>query len=73
MRIFVRSGTHGILRCSISPENSQLSKKLKGIRDQIVASGMPLLTPEEVEKEVLERRGGYQENICLPSAPLPQS
>ncbi len=59
---------------AVSPvEKSQLGKKLQGIRDQIVASGMPLLTPEEVEREVLERRGGYQENICPPSAPSPQS
>ena len=39
---------------------SQLGEKLQGIRDRIVASGTPLLTPEEIEQEVLERRGEYQ-------------
>lgn len=42
-------------------ERSALGEKLQGIRDRIVVSGMPLLTAEEVEQEVLERRGGYQE------------
>jgi hypothetical protein len=41
-------------------ESSALGQKLQSIRDRIVASGMPLLTAEEVEQEVLERRGGYQ-------------
>jgi hypothetical protein len=40
---------------------SALGERLQAIRDQIVESGMPLLTPEEVEQEVLDRRGGYQE------------
>lgn len=44
-----------------SIEVSQLGSKLRSIREQIVASGMPLLTPEQVRQEVLERRGGYQE------------
>lgn len=44
-----------------STDASQLGNKLKSIRDQIVASDMPLLTPEQVRQEVLERRGGYQE------------
>jgi hypothetical protein len=35
-------------------------KKLQSIRDKIVASGEPLLTADEIEKEVLERRGGVQ-------------
>lgn len=41
------------------PEISKLGERLKSIRDRIIASGMPLLTPEEVEQELLERRGGY--------------
>ena len=40
---------------------SALGERLQTIRDQIVESGMPLLTHEEVEQEVLARRGGYQE------------
>ena len=43
-----------------SPSN--LGKKLREIRQEIIASGIPLLTAEEVEKEKAERRGGYQEN-----------
>ena len=34
---------------------------LTRIRKQIVESGMPLLSSEEIAKEILERRGGYQE------------
>jgi hypothetical protein len=44
------------------PAVSELGKKIQSIRDRIVASGIPLLTPEEVEKEVLERRGGIRSN-----------
>jgi len=40
---------------------SSLGDRLQTIRDQIVESGMPLLTREEVEQEVRDRRGGYQE------------
>jgi hypothetical protein len=40
---------------------SSLGDRLQAIRDQIVESGMPLLTREEVEQEVRDRRGGYQE------------
>lgn len=41
---------------------SKMGEKLQEIRHKIVASGEPLLSPEEVEKEKLERRGGYQGN-----------
>ena len=41
---------------------SNLVKKLRAIRQEIIASGIPLLMAEEVEKEKAERRGGYQEN-----------
>jgi hypothetical protein len=40
---------------------SSLGERLQTIRDQIVESGIPLLTREEIEQEVLDRRGGYQE------------
>ena len=35
-----------------------LGKKLLAIRNSIIAEGLPLLTQEEIEKEVAERRGG---------------
>ncbi|GAP99961.1 hypothetical protein [Leptolyngbya sp. NIES-2104] len=31
-------------------------------RDQIIAAGIPLLTDEQIEQEVAERRGGYRED-----------
>ncbi len=43
-------------------KTSKMGEKLQEIRQRIVASGEPLLSPEEVEKEKLERRGGYQGN-----------
>ena len=45
-----------------SKSTSSLGKKLRAIRQEIIADGIPLLTAEEVEKEKAERRGGYQEN-----------
>ena len=38
-----------------------LGERLQAIRDQIVESGMPLLTHEDIEREMCDRRGGYQE------------
>ena len=38
---------------------SALGEKLQRIRNQIVASGTPLLTEENIEQEVRDRRGGY--------------
>jgi hypothetical protein len=46
----------------LSKSTSSLGKKLRAIRQEIIASGVPLFTVEEVEKEKAERRGGYQEN-----------
>ncbi len=46
----------------LSKFTSSLGKKLRAIRQEIIANGVPLLTAEEVEKEKAERRGGYQEN-----------
>jgi len=40
---------------------SALGDQLQTIRDQIVESGVPLLTREEIEQEMCDRRGGYQE------------
>jgi hypothetical protein len=42
-----------------SKPTSNLGKKLRQIRQEIIDSGVPLLTAEEVEKEKAERRGGY--------------
>lgn len=39
---------------------SPLGERLQKIRDKIVASGQPLLTSEEADREKAERRGGYQ-------------
>ncbi|WP_243714022.1 hypothetical protein [Nostoc sp. 106C] len=38
-----------------------LAKKLWEIRQRIVASGAPLLSDEELEQELAERRGGWRE------------
>lgn len=37
-----------------------LGKRLREIRAEIIIAGEPLLTPEEVDHEKAERRGGYQ-------------
>ena len=41
---------------------SELGKKLRAIRAEIIADGEPLLTAEEVEAEKKARQGEYQEN-----------
>ncbi|NEP18396.1 MAG: DUF2281 domain-containing protein [Leptolyngbya sp. SIO4C1] len=38
-----------------------LGDRLQAIRDRIVESDIPLLSRDEIEQEVLDRRGGYQE------------
>lgn len=38
-----------------------LAKKLWEIRQEIVASGVPLLSEEELERELVERRCGWRE------------
>ncbi|BAU12536.1 hypothetical protein LEP3755_30660 [Leptolyngbya sp. NIES-3755] len=43
---------------STPPEISPLGKKLRELRAQIVASGEPLLSREELDREIAERRGG---------------
>jgi len=37
---------------------SDLGKKLRKIRQEIIDSGIPLLTAEEADREKAERRGG---------------
>ena len=38
-----------------------LGKKLWGIRQRAIAQGMQLLSEEELEQELADRRGGYGE------------
>lgn len=38
-----------------------LAQKLWEIRQRAIANGMNLLTEEELEQELAERRGGYRE------------
>jgi len=46
----------------ITPINkSQLGKRLRQIRAEIVSDGTHLLTQDELEKEIAKRRGGLQE------------
>jgi len=40
---------------------SNLGIKLQEIREKIVASGVPLLSAEDIELEKAKRRGGFQE------------
>ncbi len=41
---------------------SSLGKRLRKIRQEIIDSGIPLLTAEEADREKAERRGGYGES-----------
>jgi hypothetical protein len=40
---------------------ASLGERLRQIRAKIVADGEPLLTQDEIEKEIASRRGGLQE------------
>jgi len=40
---------------------SALGRRLREIRERIVASGIPLLNAEELEAEIAERRGSREE------------
>ncbi|MDJ0746497.1 MAG: hypothetical protein QNJ32_24470 [Xenococcaceae cyanobacterium MO_167.B27] len=42
------------------PKQTELGQRLRQIRAKIVASGEPLLNREEIEQEVINRRGGLQ-------------
>ncbi|MBP0030400.1 hypothetical protein [Roseofilum sp. Guam] len=39
--------------------SSPLGEKLRKIRQEIIESGIPLLSSEEIQQEKSERRGGY--------------
>lgn len=41
----------------------KLGTKLRQIRQEIIDSGLPLLTAEQVEQEKAERRSGYQGDV----------
>ncbi len=43
----------------IDKQPSELGKKLRQIRAEIIASGVPLLTEEEVEQEKKDRQGEF--------------
>jgi predicted DNA-binding antitoxin AbrB/MazE fold protein len=45
----------------IPPSRTALGADLRAIRERIVASGIPLLTKEEILQEIHERRGDYPE------------
>jgi hypothetical protein len=42
-----------------SPPDSR--DRFQQLREQIIAAGIPLLSATEIDQEVAERRGGYQE------------
>jgi hypothetical protein len=44
-----------------SVNKASLGERLRQIRSRIVASGEPLLSRDEIEKEIASRRGGLQE------------
>ncbi|MES1026606.1 hypothetical protein ABN584_27310 [Gloeocapsa sp. BRSZ] len=44
-----------------SISKTSLGERLRQIRSRIVADGEPLLTQDEIEKEIAIRRGGLQE------------
>jgi len=38
---------------------SEMGRRLRRLREQMVAEGVPHLSLEEIRREVAERRGGY--------------
>lgn len=42
---------------SVQSEPSPFATKLRQLRDEIVASGIPLLNDDELDHEIAERRG----------------
>ena len=48
--------------CSTIDPEPPLGERLRKLRKEIVASGVPRLDWEGVEREKAERRGGYQED-----------
>jgi hypothetical protein len=46
---------------AVERPRSALGRRLREIRERIVASGIPLLNAEELEAEIAERRGSREE------------
>jgi hypothetical protein len=44
------------------PPRTELGKELSRIRDRIIASGEPLLSWAEIEREIAERRGEAEQH-----------
>jgi len=55
-----KSDKNFVLPDAVAKPVSNLGERLQKIRSKIVASGAPLLDWEGVEREKMERRGGYQ-------------
>lgn len=49
------------LRLKNSANKAPLGERLRQLRSRIVADGEPLLTQDEIVKEIAIRRGGLQE------------
>jgi hypothetical protein len=52
----VVSSSHGCENESFSPKTSR-GRRLLELRQKIIAAGIPLLSPEEIDEEIRERRG----------------
>jgi hypothetical protein len=60
---FLQSRQESISESSSEPKSKvDLGGQLQRIRERILASGVPLLTDIEIDQEIAERRGGYQES-----------
>lgn len=44
------------------PEKTELGQRLRSLRAKIVSSGEPLLDREEIEREVINSRGGLAQS-----------
>jgi hypothetical protein len=44
------------------PEKTELGQRLRSLRAKIVSNGEPLLNREEIEREVINRRGGLAQS-----------
>lgn len=44
------------------PEKTELGQRLRSLRAKIVSNGEPLLNREEIEREVVNRRGGLAQS-----------
>ena len=52
-----RSAPHTTALAVVSNSREQFQQ----LREQIIAAGIPLLSATEIEQEVCDRRGGYEE------------